>query len=380
MGMSPNPAALQWAIARCGKTVESLKGRWPKIEQWLDGSREPTLRQLEVFARYVHVGLDLLFREDVPRLDLQIADYRTVGAPSSEPSPELYDTVTQMQFRQDWLRDYFKSLECDEIPFVGSFDSSTRGDVPGAAEAIRAYFDIGDTWAFAERDVASALKALRDKIEAKRVSVVINGVVGDNTSRPLSVDEFRGFVLADRMAPLIFVNGGDAKSAQIFTLVHELAHLAFAWTGVVQPGEGRAYDREEERLCDAIAAEVLVPCEVFLGVWRGGSDVFEAIERARKRFKVSFIVCARKALELGLVSEGEFAAAMARHDARAAAAPSASGSGGNYYLTKAYRVGHVFGEAVFAATLARRITYREAFRLTGLNAKTFDEYFKGYAA
>ena len=380
MEMSPNPAVLRWAIARCGETVDSLKNRWPTIEQWLDGSRRPKLKQLEEFARRTHVGLDLLFREEVPRLDLQIADYRTVGAPSPEPSPELYDTVTQMQFRQDWLRDYFESLGCDEVPFVGALDSSARDDVFGAAEAIRAYFDIDDTWAFVERDVAGALKTLRDKIEARRVSVVINGVVGDNTSRRLNVDEFRGFVLADRMAPLIFVNGRDAKSAQIFTLVHELAHLAFAWTGVVQPGEGRAYDREEERLCDAIAAEVLVPREGFLGMWDGGIDAFEMVERARRQFKVSFIVCARKALELGLISEGEFAASVARHDANVASAPPASGSGGNYYLTKAYRVGRVFGEAVFAATQTRRITYREAFRLTGLNAKTFDEYFKGYAA
>lgn len=380
MGMAPNPSALLWAINRCGETVDSLKKRWPKIEQWIDGSCEPTLRQLEDFAKRTHVALDLLFGKGVPRLDLQIADFRTKGAPGREPSPELYDTITQMQFRQDWLRDYFSDIGCDEIEFVGMLDSFAEADVIGVSETIKGYFGIRDTWAFAERDVAGALKTLRDKVEAQRISVVVNGVVGDNTSRSLDVSEFRGFVLADKMAPLVFVNGRDAKSAQLFTLVHELVHLALARTGVVQPCENPTCIRDEERFCDAVAAEVLVPKDVFTGIWEEGRSAFENIDQARRKFKVSFVVCARKALELGFVSKDVFVSSLARHEAALADEPHASSGGGNYYLTKAYRIGHVFGEAVFAATQTRRITYREAFRLTGLNAKTFEEYFRGYAA
>lgn len=381
MGLAPNPNALLWAIARCGQTVESLKARWPKIDQWLDGSRCPTLKQIEDFAQCTHVDMDLLFRDSVPRLDLQIADFRTTGAQIQEPSPELYDTVTQMQYRQDWLRAYFADLECEEIAFVGMLSSDGKTSVAGAAEAIKGYFDISDTWAFVEKDAAGALKTLRDKIEARRIAVVINGVVGDNTHRQLDVEEFRGFVLADKLAPLVFVNGRDAKSAQLFTLIHELAHLAFARTGVVQPNEGDTLGGgQEERLCDAIAAEVLVPRDAFVGAWGNGSNAFRDIERARKRFKVSFVVCARRALELGLIGHAEFSEALNRHKQELSLTPSASSGGGNYYLTKAYRIGSVFGDAVFAATQTRQITYREAFRLTGLNAKTFDEYFRGYAA
>lgn len=380
MKVSPNPEALLWAIDRCGETVDSLSRKWPQLEAWITQVHKPTLRQLEDFSKRVHVRLDLLFEKNVPRLPLQIADFRTQGAPSGEPSPGLYDTVSQMQFRQDWLRDHFVELGCDEVGFVGVLAHGENSDAAVVAEAIKSFFDITDTWAFVERDVAGALKSLRDKIEARRVAVVINGVVGDNTRRPLDVGEFRGFVLSDKMAPLVFVNGRDAKSAQIFTLVHELAHLAFARTGVVCPDEEGDYDAEIERLCDAAAAEVLVPRDVFLGTWDKSHDPFDNIERSRKAFRVSFVVCARRALELGLMSEGEFTSAMARHKTSIKDLSASSGSGGNYYLTKAYRVGRVFGDAVFAATQTRQITYGEAFRLTGLNAKTFDEYFKGYAA
>lgn len=375
-----NPQAILWAINRCGETVESLSKRWPKLTAWIEQTHTPTLRQLEEFAKCVHVGLDLLFEHDAPHLALQIADFRTIGTLCDEPSPELYDTVAQMKYRQDWLRDYFSELGCDEIDFVGLFSSYKGMSASAVSETIRSFFELSETWAFAERDVSSALKTLRDKIEDRRISVVINGVVGDNAHRPLDVAEFRGFVLADRLAPLVFVNGRDAKSAQVFTLIHEITHLVFAQTGVVSPYEEDGHDDGLERFCDAVAAEVLVSQDVLIGMWEQDGDAFDNIERARRKFKVSFVVCARKALELGLVSESEFSAAMGRHNAAVEGVRAPSGSGGNYYLTKAYRVGRVFGDAVFTATQARRITYSEAFRLTGLSAKTFDKYFKGYAA
>ena len=98
---------------------------------------------------------------------------------------------------------------------------------------MRRAVGLADEWAAQVATWVEAVSELRRRIEDLGVMTVINGVVGNNTHRKLDVDEFRGFALTDPQAPLVFVNGADAKSAQLFTLAHELAHV---WLG--PEGEG----------------------------------------------------------------------------------------------------------------------------------------------
>jgi Zn-dependent peptidase ImmA (M78 family) len=92
-------------------------------------------------------------------------------------------------------------------------------------------------------------------VEDKGIITVFNGVVENNTSRPIPVDECRGFVLVDEIAPFMFINNADYKSAQMFTIVHELAHI---WTGHSAGFDFRKLqpaDDPIEVLCDKVAAE-----------------------------------------------------------------------------------------------------------------------------
>lgn len=126
---------------------------------------------------------------------------------------------------------------------------------------MRRFIGLDDGWASEVKSWTEAVGELRRRIERLGVIAVINGVVGNNTSRKLDVQEFRGFALTDPYAPLIFVNGADAKSAQMFTLAHELAHV---WLG--REGEGISGfegifpgNQRVEKFCDRAAAEFLVP-------------------------------------------------------------------------------------------------------------------------
>ena len=135
---------------------------------------------------------------------------------------------------------------------------------------------------------------------------VINGVVGNNAHRRLSVEEFRGFALADPHAPLIFVNGADARSVQMFTLAHELAHIWLGTEGLsgfepLFPG-----GTDVEDWCNRAAAELLAPEQELRAHWmkaRRAASPFEALART---LKVSPVVAARRALDLEIIGRNGF--------------------------------------------------------------------------
>lgn len=115
------------------------------------------------------------------------------------------------------------------------FDSSEAPSRTMTSSALLKTYSVSlvQSWASRLRTWDDAVSVLRERIEALGVLIVINGCVGNNSFRVLDPEEFRGFVISDVHAPLIFVNGHDAKSAQVFTMFHELAHLWFNRSGLL---------------------------------------------------------------------------------------------------------------------------------------------------
>src|SRR5690606_23454712 len=188
------------------------------------------------------------------------------------------------------------------------------------------------------------------------------------------VNEFRGFALTDPYAPVVFVNGADAKSAQMFTLAHELAHL---WLG--NEGQGLSGfeglfpgDQRVERFCDRAAAEFLVPAAELKKQWPSVKHEDDAFERIARYFKVSPIVAARRAMDLRLVSREAFFSFYNAYTQRERSQPSSSG--GNFYNAQNARIGCEFALAVMRAALEGRLSFKEAYDLTGLRGGAFQEY------
>ena len=372
--VSIDPVLICWARERAGFAREDLVTKFKKLPEWESGDIQPTLKQLEAFARAVHVPFGYLFLSEPPDERLPIADFRTVrDTPKRKASPDLIDTFYAMQRRQAWLCEHLLENEAEPLTFAASARLTDDPDAVG--REMRRTLGLSDGWAAGVNTWRDAVMELRRMIEQLGVMAVINGLVGNNTHRLLSVDEFRGFALADPYAPLIFVNGADAKSAQMFTLAHELAHIWLGEEGLsgfesLLPG-----GTDVEIWCNRAAAELLVPSQELQELWiqvSGAKDPFKDVARS---FKVSPVVAARRAMDLNLVERSTFFNFYDRHTDQEKRGGMKSASG-DFYNTQNARVGELFATYVIRAAMEEQIGFREAYQLTGLRGGTFQSYAK----
>ncbi len=366
-------AVLEWALRRRGLTIAKLRPKFPKIQEWVEGSSNPTLKQVETLAKLTNTPFGYFFLDTPPAETLPIPHFRTQDDKRPHgPSLELLDTIQQMQQRQDWLREYLVKHGEEPVGFVGK--SSTNSSPTEIAARIRQSLKLETNWAAKHRNWSEALQALREAMEDAGILVFVNGIVGNNTHRKLAVEEFRGFVLVDTYAPLVFINGADGKAAQMFTLAHELAHVFLGSSAAFDLRDMQAASDPIEQACNKVAAEFLVPERDLRAFWpsvKGNPEPFQAVAR---NFKVSAIVAARRGLDIGLITRDEFYdfyKAYLNDEDRAKARAS---SGGDFYASQNLRVGRRFGETVARAVREGTLLYSEAYRLTGLHGASFKKF------
>lgn len=368
----PNPKIIAWAMERVGKEPHDFASISKNAERWITGEKVPTVKQMERLAEKTHVPLPYFYNDAIPHMSLQIPDYRTTYAGTAEsPSPELYETINLMLSRQDWLSAYLKDAGYEPLDFVGAC-AGTR-DVKNAASKIRSILSLEDGWA---RSLKSdeAVAFLRKAIESAGVYTCA-GSFFHHGSRPYDVNEFRGFVLADNYAPIIFLNTQDAKSAQLFTLVHEFAHLLFNETGV----DDTVYEiPEKEDLCDSVAAEVLVPDPLVFSCFDQMVPE-KAVDTLRKTTKASEIVCLRRARELGCIGRNEFFKLYADYkrmlEETGILKRTKNGGGPSYYVVKKNMLGDLFADTVFEGVKSERLLFSDAYRLTDMKASSFEKFY-----
>jgi len=366
------PEILRWAVERSGKEAETLARRFPKLNGWLAGEAAPTFKQLEDFAAATYAPFGYFFLAAPPAEPLPIPDFRTRRAEGlRKPSGDLLDAIYLCQQRQAWFEEFAREEGLDAVPLVGSLTRETP--VAEAAQAIREAIGFDLDQRREDRTWTEALRRMIHQVEDAGILIMVSGIVGSNTHRKLSPDEFRGFALAHPYAPLIFVNGADSKSAQMFTIAHELAHLALG-VSALSDAEASAFpDEDTERWCNQVAAEVLVPLAVFQQELRAGEAVAEATARLARRFKVSSLVILRRMWEAGVFPNRDRFWAAYQAESERLRDLTAGGEGGDFYRTLGVRVSRRFEYALVANTLGGRTTFREAMRLLGCRRlATFD--------
>ena len=362
------PSVMKWARERARLDVDQAAARIgrPKddIIAWETGAKRPSLAQLRKASQVYKRSLAVFFLS-VPPTDFDtLRDFRQLPEGfSSEYSPELAFLIRQVQVRQEWMKEYIHEEGEGPLPFIGVARLTGKPDI--IAQSIRETLGVPPDEQIRRRSEREALNLWIERAEDQRIFVCRQGIVDPG--------EARGFVLSDRLAPFVFLNSSDALRAQLFTLVHEIAHLWLDQSGIsnliISETAHGGDSLQIERHCNRVAAETLVEKGRF--VWelnRVKGSLEERIHKLARTFWVSEEVIARRLLEGDIIPRSEYLRLREEYQRRWREHQGKTTKGGPTYYTKTVvKNGRRFTRTVINAFYSDRVSGREASSL--LDAK-----------
>lgn len=363
-----SPNILRWAADQSGLSLDALVGLLgtpSKADEFKAGKL--SIAQTEKLAKKTHIPFGYFFLETPPAtVEPSLPDLRQL--PNHAPlSVDFFDTLNDILRKQQWYQEYLQEQGGQPLEFVGKYPYSAKLPVIQIAADIQKTLDLSEAERKQCRDYKAFYTFLSEKIEAVGILVFKNSIVKSNTHRSLSVDEFRGFAIADPFAPVIFINGKDCEAAWIFTLAHELAHIWLGESGVSDIADKQSDTPGLEAYCNRIAAELLTPEALFLQAWKQNPNQFDVLS---KQFKVSKLVIARRALDLAKIDWPTY-----RNIANVSK-KSTSSKGGSPYSTYPVRNSKRLTRAIVANTLSGHMMLREAASLLNVRPETVMEMGK----
>lgn len=368
------PEIIKWALKQT-KEDRIDAALLNNIQHWLDGTKVPTFNQIEDFSKKACIPLGYFFLKTPPKENIKLIDYRTVDSVALiEPSRNLIDTISEMEAVQEWMETYRQDVGYEKCVFFGLTSNSNDSD--SIARSIREYLEIPVQWYEKTDNARGSFSYWREKLNQAGVIVMMNGVVKNNTRRPLNTDEFRAFAMANEWAPLIFINAVDTDGARLFSLLHEATHIALGRNDLFNDRQNSISTVSSiETLCNAVAAELLVPNNCFLLAWEQSEKKENDLERfseLAKVFHVGITVIARRALDNNLI-DGALYRKIANQviDQYNQSKQEKTKNGGNFYNTMGNRLDKSVVRALCESIMLGRTSYTEAFRLTNTNKNTF---------
>lgn len=362
-------SVLRWARESQGYSVDEVASRLKRdpaeIAAWEAGEASPTYVQLETLAYKVYKRpLAVFFLPEPPAEPEPEREFRTL--PEYDLESLSADTRYQIRFAhalQLSLRELLEGANPAERVIFRDIQLSLQDNVQSAAEGVREYLGIPLETQQEWRSSDVALKAWRNAIEDVGVFVF---------KHAFKEKQISGFCLLDAEFPIIYLNNSTAKTRQVFSLFHELAHLLFHVNGISK--FDLAYirqlhppERRIEQFCNAFAAELLLPSADFDLQLRGIRRIDDAsVERLARRYCVSREVVLRRLLDKGLVSQENYEEKAGEWTAQAEERDS---DGGNYYATQAAYLGERYLQLVLGKHYQGRLTIEQVAEYLGVKPK-----------
>lgn len=369
---------IRWACNRIGSLYSELSASkdFKRLSNEKDGAVSLTLKQAEKLAKVLRYPfVFLLLDSPVTDIDkLPIADFRSIEGKEIKPNINLKEQIEYCQNQQDWFSDYVNTCDLDVFKYNGKF--SLHDDPQEVGLKLKEFLKI--TYKLS-KNANDYLKRLKIILENNGILVSSSKVL-KNTQNRLSLSDFRGFALYDDNAPLIFINGNDSTSAQIFTLCHELGHIVLGQSGVSDVVKNNS--KTIEKWCNEFAATILMPKNDVIDTFDQYINISQFLQDATKLFHVSANALLLRIYNLNLIDKDtfdkEWAKAKALYkDYLKSLQESNDKSSGNYYKTVNSRLSHRLLQSLISSTSVGKTTFRDAAYLLGLKSvSTFDKLVK----
>lgn len=294
------PNVLKWARKSAKMTEETAAAKVSvsveKLLEWEEGTSQPTIRQAQTLAKAYKRPFALFFLPDIPRDFQPLQDFRKSGAKSLTTSSVFI--IREIQQKQSWISDVYKENQNEKIPFVGKY--SIKDQPENVASHILKTLQINP----ASYRTDNPIKEWIDAAESNGIFVSRTSFI--HSRLKLDSKELQGFAIADQYAPFIFINSEDWNAPQLFTLVHELAHIWIAETGIsneIEPDlKNKSKYHPVELFCNEVAANALMPKEIVLGIdfdfFKSSNEVYQVA----KQLGVSSFALLVRALNLRIIS------------------------------------------------------------------------------
>ncbi|MCY3865174.1 MAG: XRE family transcriptional regulator [Chloroflexi bacterium] len=371
--MPITPEVITWAREWSGYTQDAVSDtpRLRNIADWENGTDLPTFRQLELLADKFKVPLAVFFFPEPPKVKPVQGSFRTLGpAQFAKIPPKIHLLMRKARAFQMSLEELNSGENPAKFVITQQLKIDTTVDIQDAVVRIRNALDISLAEQFSWADINEALENWR-----KRFYEVGVYVFKDTFGKEQG--EYSGFCLYDYEFPIIYVNNSTAKSRQIFTLFHELAHLLTRTSGVLVPDhifleELAPSNQRLEVFCNRLAGQILVPEYAFereIDLLPRALSPREDVQALAARFSVSREVIYRKFLDRELVSAKEYERAKEEWDAQV----KPKNGGGNYYFTKLSYLGEEYVSLAFNRYYENRITELELASYLDVKPKNLDK-------
>ncbi|HRH66300.1 MAG TPA: ImmA/IrrE family metallo-endopeptidase [Bacteroidia bacterium] len=379
-----NREVLKWArktakisLEKAASTI-SKTCKVERIKDWEspEGVEWPSVKQVEKLARLYRRPVDVFYLKYIPKDFPLLKDFRSNK--EAELSTAVIFMMREIQEKQEWMSKFLAGKREKKIEFVGKYTIKSLADV--VAKDIRKTLNIQP----GKADL-KPLKHWIEQAESRRIFVTLSS--NFHTRLKLDSDTFKGFAIADKFAPFIFINADDWEHGQLFSLVHGLAHI---WIGVSGISNDTGISLQEpqglhvvEKFCRAVAEEAILPeadVRSFLEV--KGELTLRHIAKAGRRLGVSnqaFLVRARR---LQLINEDKFSILHKEADQvwkefliRESRKPKSSG-GPNYYVMQLRRSSRTFSTLVMDIYKSGKVSGADASRLLSVKEGNFGKYEK----